>query len=280
MNSVSETPLYVRALTRKTQSFKRPWITWVPGDIRNFTDDVPVDLVLHAALPSTSTPPGGELELFDIACLGVEHVMKHAAFSGSRRTMVLSSGAVYGDASLPVSEFVSLGPVPPTDTYARAKREVEAVARSFTRTNHDILVARLFTCFGEGYRSHNHLAHVSLLRQARAGGPLMLKGDGASIRSYLAGEDLGLWLLALLSRRGCDTVNVGSDTVMSIRDLALLVAQCAGLDQTKISFAGESAGARNYFVPDITKARNYYGLEPWTPVKTVVERLLRAQTML
>ena len=276
MNAVSETPLYVRALTRGTQSFKRPWITWIPGDIRNFTDDERVDLVLHSALPSTAIPPGGDADLIDTACLGAEHVMKHAAKSGSRRTMVLSSGAVYGSASVPISEEVTLGPIASTDTYAWAKREVEAIARESTRKDHDVLVARLFACIGEGYRSHNHLAHVSLIKDARAGGPLLLNGDGTSIRSYIAGEDLGLWLLALLSRKGCDTVNVGSDVAMSIRELASLVARCACLDPTTVKFAGETAAVRAYFVPDITKARTYYGLETWTPVKTVVERLMRA----
>ena len=278
MNAISETPLYVRALTRESQGFKRPWLTWVPGDIRNFTDDEHVDLVLHAALPSTATPPGGEAELIDIACLGAERLMKHAVNSGSLRTMVLSSGAVYGSASLPLSEEATLGPISATDTYAWAKRQVEAIARDSSHKDHDILIARLFTCIGEGYRLHNHLAHVSLLKGARAGGPLFLRGDGTSIRSYLAGEDLGLWLLTLLSRKGCDTVNVGSDDAISIRELALLIARCACLDPTTVKFAGETGGARPYFVPDITKARTLYGLETWTPVKTVVERLLRNPT--
>lgn len=276
MNAVSETPLYVRALTRGTQSFKRPWLTWVPGDIRNFTDGESVDLVLHAALPSTAIPPGGDSDLIDTACLGAERLMKHAVNSGSRRTMVLSSGAVYGPTSVPVSEDVTLGPIASTDTYAWAKREVETIAQEHTRRDHDVLIARLFACIGEGYRAHNHLAHVSLLKDARAGGPLFLNGDGTSIRSYLAGEDLGLWLVALLSRKGCDSVNVGSDAAMSIRELASLVARCACLDPTTVKFAGETAGARAYFVPDISKARMYYGLEPWTPVKTVVDRLMSA----
>lgn len=276
MNAISETPLYVRALTRETQAFKRPWLTWVPGDIRNFTDDESVDLVLHAALPSTATPPGGDSDLIDTACLGAERVMKHATNSGSRRTMVLSSGAVYGSAAFPVNEEVTFGHIASTDTYAWAKRQVEAIARESTRKDHDVLVARLFTCIGEGYRSHNHLAHVSLIKDARAGGPLLLNGDGTPIRSYLAGEDLGLWLLALLSRNGCDTVNVGSDAAMSIHELASLIAKCACLDSSAVKFARETAGARAYFVPDITKARTFYGLEPWTSVQTVVQRLLRA----
>lgn len=279
-NEASNVPMQVRALTRSPQSFLAPWLTWVSGDVCEFTDDVPADLVLHAALPSTQTPFGGETALLETARHGILQVMRYAVRSGVRRTMVLSSGAVYGSVCAAVREDELLGQISPTDIYALAKREVEAIARAGERKNHEVLIARLFTCIGEGYRSHSHLAHVAFLDDARAGRALSLQGNGKAVRSYFAGEDLGVWILALLSRRGSDTVNVGSDNALSIRDFAALVTRCAGRDPTTLQLGSAPFGARAHFVPDITLARMRYGLEPWTPLETVVKRLLCEQMKL
>jgi UDP-glucuronate decarboxylase len=276
-NETCDVPIQVRALTRSPQSFLAPWLTWVPGDVCGFTDDVRADLMLHAALPSTQTPLGGEANLLETARQGILQVMRYAVRSGVRRTMVLSSGAVYGSVRTAVKEDTLFGQISPTDIYALAKREVEEIARAGERENHEVLIARLFTCIGEGYRSHSHLAHVAFLNDARAGRALLLQGDGMAVRSYFAGEDLGVWILALLSRRGSDTVNVGSDNALSIRDFAALVTRCAGRDPTTLQLGSAPAGTRAHFVPDITLARQRYGLEPWTPLETVVKRLLCAQ---
>ena len=275
LNTTATRPLRVRALTRGVPPFDAPWLTWVAGDVRDFTDVAPAELLVHAALPSTATPAGGEQALRETARSGMERVLEHATRAGVVRSMVLSSGAVYGAVKGSMVESAPLGALAPGDAYAEAKREVEALALAETRAGHDMLIVRLFTCIGEGYRAHGHLAHVALIAEARAGLPLTLRGDGTAVRSYLAGEDLGLWLLVLLSREGNDIVNVGSDRAMSVREFAELVAVRAGLGADAVRLGDAPAGPRAHFVPDLTHARARYGLAPWTPVERVIDRLLR-----
>ena len=94
----------VRALARTPQRLAAPWLTWVRGDVREFHDDARADYVLHAGLPSTSTPPGGDAVLRETAVRGMERVADHAAACGARRLLVLSSGAVYGAATMPLDK--------------------------------------------------------------------------------------------------------------------------------------------------------------------------------
>ena len=161
------------------------------------------------------------------------------------------------------------------DAYARAKRDVEAKAKDLEATGRDVVIARLFTCLGHGYRAHGHLAHVSMLDDARAGRPIVVRSDGSAIRSFFFGADLALWLLALLTARGNDTVNIGSDEGMSLLDFARKVAQVAGRGEDTVQVLGVEPTVRPYFVPDISHARSRYVVVPWINVQTAIAQSLR-----
>lgn len=273
LNERLASPLMVRALARTPQRLDAPWLTWVRGDVREFHDDARADYVLHAGLPSTSTPPGGDAVLRETAVRGMERVADHAAACGARRLLVLSSGAVYGAATMPLPESAPLPALDPGDTYAQAKREVEVIAAAAAT---ETAIARLFTCIGPGYRAHGHLAHVALINAAREGRPLVLRGDGRAVRSYLYGADLAVWLLVLLASTGRDVVNVGSDTAMTLEDFARRVARVARMPLDSVQLGTEVDTRRRCFVPDIARAREVYRLAPWTTVDLAIGRSLAA----
>jgi nucleoside-diphosphate-sugar epimerase len=275
-NATMPTPLRVRALTRAEGPFEAPWLTWVRGDIRDFTDNAHADLVLHAALPSTATPAGGDAALRETAVRGAEAVAGHARAVGAARSVILSSGSVYGTAYGPVNESSPLAELGVDDAYGAAKREVEAIATASIASGHDVVVARLFTCIGVGYRAHGHLGHVSMLDDARAGRPIIIRSDGSAVRSYLFGADLAVWLLSLLARSGNDTVNIGSDAAISLVDFAHAVARSAGRGADTVIVRATDPIVRPYFVPDITRARAAYGLEPWTGLEASIVLTLAA----
>jgi nucleoside-diphosphate-sugar epimerase len=278
LNARLSKPLAVRALTRLPRESPEPWLTWVVGDVRDFRDDAPADLVLHAALPSTATPAGGEAELSDTARRGIDAVMAHVRTAGASRAVVLSSGAVYGSRPGPVSESVSLGAPDAADAYAAAKRDVESRVIADARAGLDVVIARLFTCIGPGYRNHGHLAHVSLFEDAKAGRALTLLSDGKAVRSYLYGADLAVWLLTLLCGTGSDIVNVGSDVPMTVYALAQRIARASGRQHEPVVTGPGRDVRRPYFVPDISHARTRYRLAPWTTVELAIARTLSADS--
>ncbi len=276
LNARLAAPIKVRALSRVARESTDPWLTWVQGDVREFRDDARADVILHAGLSSEATPDGGDAELRDTAVRGMERILAHAKASGATRLLVLSSGAVYGTTAGPVAETTAVGALDPTDIYAIAKREVEAAAQAAAGSSLEVAVARLFTCIGPGYRNHGHLAHVSLIDDARAKRPLNLRSDGKAIRSYLYGADLAVWLLTLLGAKGNDVVNVGSDVPMTVLAFAQRVSRAAGRTHEPVVTGHARTTLRPCFVPDIARARSRYSLAPWTTVELAISRTLSA----
>jgi nucleoside-diphosphate-sugar epimerase len=279
VNSMLSTPLAVRALTRGQRPLEAAWLTWETAvDVSKLDLNGPADLILHAALSSSATPPGDDQALIETAIGGMGAV-RFRAVKNRARLVVLSSGSVYGTANGVLNESSPFAELAPEDTYGRAKRDVEQMAQLPELTEScEVVTARLFTCIGHGYRAHNHLAHVSMIDDARAGRPIVLRSDGSAIRSYLFGADLAVWLLAILGSKGSDTVNVGSDEALSMLDFARIVSRAAGRGDAGVEVRGTDPVVRPHFVPDIAHARSRYGVAPWTSVATAVTQLLGSAT--
>ena len=275
LNGKLAAPMAVRALTRGERPVEAPWLTWIDGDVRAFTDSAPADLVLHAALSSSATLPGADAALIDTAVRGMNAARRHVSACGARRLIVLSSGSVYGTAYGVLSEDSPLAELAAEDSYAFAKREVEAVSRAASAdAGLDVVVARLFTCIGHGYRRHGHLAHVSMIDDVRAGKPIVLRSDGSAVRSYIFGADLAVWLLAIASSKGSAVVNVGSDAAISMLAFARTMARLAGRSPDAVVVRATDPVIRPFFVPDIARARSLYGVAPWTGVEAAIAQML------
>ena len=106
----------------------------------------------------------------------------------------------------------------PLTPYGRAKREAEQLC---AESEADFVTARAFAFLGPYLPLDAHFAAGNFLRDALAGGPILVRGDGTALRSYLYPADLVVWLLRMLlrGRRG-RAYNVGSDEVVTTAQLA------------------------------------------------------------
>jgi nucleoside-diphosphate-sugar epimerase len=280
INERMSQPVRVHAVARRAGRRGADWLTWTACDVRELPSQARGDFIVHAALPSTSTPVGGAAALVWDAVDGTKSLLQQATRCGAERVLVLSSGAVYGgphDRPIGERDFVGVDPTQPGSEYSMAKLATESIASVYRReTGLDVRIGRLFTCIGVGYRSHAHLAHVSLLADAIAGRPILLRSTGHAVRSYLYGADVAIWLLAMLSREGPVAMNVGSEHALTVRELARVVARAAnrGDESVIVGQDPDSAPARTYFVPDTSMARRTLGLAPWTNVEDAVRRTL------
>lgn len=144
----------------------------------------------------------------------------------------VSSGAVYGPRRLSdgpcleeqITRFAP-NPLDAAAPYANAKRAAESLIAC---SGSNWSISRPFAFLGPLLPLDLHFAAGNFIRDAVAGRPISLTGDGSPIRSYMHPADLAMWTLALcaLGRQGL-AVNVGSDEPLSLKELAFRVSEIA-----------------------------------------------------
>lgn len=276
--------LQVTVLSRDPQAFARsdprlaaaPSIRWWPGDVRHFTPPPGAfPLVIHAATAASEALNRSDpLAMFDTIVDGTRRVLDFAAAAGTRALLLTSSGAVYGPQPTDLAQLAESfagGPDPnsPLSAYAEGKRAAEFIAAA---SGLPVKVARGFAFVGAHLPLDAHFAAGNFIRDAVAGRPIEIRGDGTPLRSYLYAADLVVWLLAiLLDGKPNRPYNVGSDRAVSIAELARTVADVAGGGEVRILTPPADRPPERY-VPAIERARSELGLDVWTPLPEAFRR--------
>jgi nucleoside-diphosphate-sugar epimerase len=122
-----------------------------------------------------------------------------------------------------------------------------------------------------------HFAAGNFLRDAVRGGPILVRGDGTALRTYLYPIDLVAWLLRILVRgsRG-RAYNVGSNEHVSTAELARLIAATVQPVPEVVIQASQPQGPQNIYLPDISRARNELQLEVTVPLRNAIARTLES----
>lgn len=281
----------VVALSRNPQAFLLrhpefrglPWLSFVTGDVTNFRlPDGRFDAVIHGATDSSPQAAANPSLLLAEMIDGTRRVLDSIANAGGcRHFLLLSSGAVYGDqpASTPaLKEDAGLAgdPLIRGNAYGEGKRIMEMLCAC--RADKDLpapVVARCFAFLGPHLPAH--LAPAQFLRDALAGGPIVLRGDGLPLRSYLYAADLAVWLLALLARGDAGRAyNVGGAEAISLAELARVIRDTVAPDAAIEILGADSGVPRHRYLPDTRRAREELGLEAWTPLPQAIARMAEA----
>jgi nucleoside-diphosphate-sugar epimerase len=233
------------------------------------------DYVIHAASDTTAvSTPDEEAERTRAIVAGTARMLELARGSGARRMLYISSGAVYGsraDAEHGARED-DYSVARPTGPYAKAKRQAEKLCAA---SGIDFVTARAFAFLGPHLPLDAHYAAGNFIRDALRGGRIEVRGDGTALRSYLYPTDLIVWLLGILIRgKKGRAYNVGSDEVVSIAELAHVVAKAVEPHSEIVVQAVQPRGPQNIYVPDIARAKTELGLEVSVPLRESIRRTL------
>jgi dTDP-glucose 4,6-dehydratase len=251
-------------------------LQFVQGHVADFplADHRP-DYILHAATDNTAfTTEAEEQERSRAIVEGTRHMLDFARKSGARRLLYVSSGAVYGALAGQLSgakedDHALAEPLTP---YAAAKSHAELLC---LESGVDFVTARAFAFLGPYLPLDAHFAAGNFLRDARRGGPILVRGDGTALRSYLHPADLVVWLLRILLRgQRARAYNVGSDEVVTTAQLAHLIADAVEPTPEVIIQSVQPQGPQNIYLPDIRRARIELNLDVTIPLRDAIARTL------
>lgn len=197
---------------------------------------------------------------------------------GVRRVVFISSGTVYGNQSVqPVKENAIPNPRSP---YAVSKLAAEYYTKSIGALwGIETVCLRVFNAYGPG--QHHPPVHTpvipSFLRQAWENGTIVIHGNGEQTRDYVYVDDVVNAMAAASVAPDVNnlTINVGSGSEVSVRDLAKMVAEVTG-GNPEIVYNPRNEGGLSRLCADITLAQEKLGYQPKTSLleglKTTLER--------
>jgi dTDP-glucose 4,6-dehydratase len=162
--------------------------------------------------------------------------------------------------------------------YAEGKRAAELLC-AFAGRRHGVpaKVARCFTFVGPHLPLDAQFAVGNFLRDALAGGPVRVTGDGTTVRSYLYAADLAVWLWTILLRgKTARAYNVGSEEPVTIAELARLVADSFEPPRDVVISRTPAPGRLpERYVPSVRRAATELGLEYRIPLAEAILRTVR-----
>ena len=157
---------------------------------------------------------------------GTETVLRQAA-KQRKLVVVASTSEVYGKSTVfPFREDADLVLGPPTKTrwgYAASKLIDEFLALAYWKERQvPVIVVRFFNTVGPRQSDRYGMVIPNFVRQALAGEPLTVHGDGSQTRSFTWVGDVVSALLALVDepRSVGEVFNIGNGAEVSIRELA------------------------------------------------------------
>jgi dTDP-glucose 4,6-dehydratase len=259
-----------------------PAVTLWTGDATEFAlPEGPFEFLVHAATEEYAAPsPGRPAGILDRDLAATRRVLELARHSGVRRMLFTSSGAVYGKQPPEFSNVSEEYAGAPTtcDTgaaYGIGKRVSEYLCACYSQVyGFDATIARLFAFLGPYLPLDANYAAGNFLRDAMAGGPISIAGDGTPYRSYLYAADLAIWLWTILFRgQSARPYNVGSPAEISIVELARAIARevAPGAEIQIARQAVPGAPAARY-VPSTDRAQRELGLQVWIPLDEAIRR--------
>jgi nucleoside-diphosphate-sugar epimerase len=233
------------------------------------------DYIIHAAADNTAFRTNAEEEeRADAITAGTQRILDLARESGARRLLYVSSGAVYGTLAgqLSGAKEIDFASAQPLTTYAAAKSQAEQLCED---SGLNFVTARAFAFLGPHLPLDAHFAAGNFLRDAMRGGPILVRGDGTALRSYLHPADLVVWLLRILLRgqRG-RAYNVGSDETVSTAQLAQNIAAAVNPKPDVVIQSVQPQGSQNIYLPDIHRARAELNLDVAIPLADAIARTL------
>jgi UDP-glucose 4-epimerase len=214
---------------------------------------------------------------------GTRMVLEACDKFGKRPVLVASTSEVYGlSDKLPFCEDdpITLGAsVKSRWSYANSKLHDEFMALAYMQErNVPAIVTRFFNCTGRQQSSRYGMVVPTFIKQALAGDPITVHGDGTQTRCFADVRDTVKATIALMDVKAYGkVVNVGSQNEITIGGLAKLIKDrtVSKSEIQYIPYAQAYAGGFEDMprrVPSLDKLRQLIGFAPVTSLVEIIDR--------
>ncbi len=216
---------------------------------------------------------------------GTEVVLKHAN-KKKKLVLIASTSEVYGKSTdVPFREDADLvlgATVKHRWAYACSKMIDEFLALAYWKERKlPVIVVRLFNTVGPRQTGQYGMVIPNFVRQALAGQPITVFGDGTQSRSFTYVGDVVKAMVALIEepRAVGQVFNIGNGHEISIGDLAAKVKKMTGSSSEIVMIPYEKAYEAGFEdmprrVPDITRIKSLVGYAPSVELDETLTRVI------
>ena len=231
-----------------------------------------IDGVFHqAALASVQESFIKPEEYQNVNVNGTENILKLAK-KNNFKVVYASSSSVYGNPKkIPIKESDSKNPINP---YAKTKLEKERLAKKYSQMGIKVIGLRYFNVFGKG-QSKEYAGVLKLfLERISDKLPPKINGDGSQFRDFVYVEDVAdANIMSMDSKVNHEFFNVGTNTSITILDLAKTIIKSSGLDIEPI-FGPALKGDVQKTVADIDLIKDKIGWKPAVFLEECINQII------
>ncbi len=216
---------------------------------------------------------------------GTEVVLKHAN-KKKKLVVIASTSEVYGkseDVPFREDSDLVLGPTPKHRwAYACSKAIDEFLALAYWKERKlPVLIVRFFNTVGPRQSGQYGMVIPNFVRQALAGEPITVFGDGTQSRAFTHVSDVVGALLKLVCEPKAigQVVNIGTEQEVTMIALAERVRQLAGSSSPIRLIPYDQAYEAGFEdmprrLPDLTKVRGLIGYEPQHTLDDILTQVI------
>ncbi len=231
-----------------------------------------IDGIFHqAALASVQDSFSKPDEYHDVNVNGTENILKLAK-KNDFRVVYASSSSVYGNPErIPIKESDKKNPINP---YAETKLKQDQLAIKYSEMGVKVIGLRYFNVFGKG-QSKEYAGVLKLfLERIRDKLPPKINGDGTQFRDFVYVEDVAdANIMSMDSDINHGFYNVGTNTSITILDLAKTIIKSSGLDIQPI-FGPALKGDVQRTIANIDLIKEEIGWEPTILLEKWIEEII------
>ncbi|MDR0991960.1 MAG: dTDP-glucose 4,6-dehydratase [Ruminococcus sp.] len=262
----------------------RDKFTFIKGDITDpeaveaaFSQtkpDIVVNFAAESHVDNSIKNPGLFLKT---NIIGTGTLMDAALRHSVRRFHQVSTDEVYGDLPLdrPDLKFTENTPISPSSPYSASKTSADLLVGAYIRTfGLDATISRCSNNYGR-FQFEEKLIPL-MIKNAAAGKPLPVYGEGKNVRDWLFVEDhcRAIDVIMRNAEKGA-VYNVGGNNEIPNIEIVKLILREMGKPESLITFVEDRKGHDLRYAIDSSKLQNDLGWRPQTDFSDGIKRTIK-----